>query len=224
MSIHDRIRRRRKELGLSQAELGRRVGVSTQTVQQWEETDEAKRTAPRTARRKKVADALEVTLLWLEYGDDLPGYVMEERAKYADNVAAGMRPIPVIGFAIATPEQDGYFDDMGYPPGAGQGYIVWPTKDRNAYALEVKGDSMQPRIRPGERIVVEPGTQVHPGDDVVVRTVDGRKMVKQLLLQRGGEVTLGSINQAHRQTTISVEHIESIHFVAAIVPRGNVKE
>ena len=50
-------------------------------------------------------------------------------------------------------------------------------------------------------------------------------MVKQLLLQRSGEVTLGSINQAHQQTTISVAEIESIQFVSAIVPRGtNVKE
>jgi phage repressor protein C with HTH and peptisase S24 domain len=223
MSIHDRIRRKREEAGLSQAELGRRVGVSTQAVQQWESTSGVP-TAPRRGTRKKVAAALGVSLMWLEYGDELPGFVMEEQAKYVEGAIAGTRSVPVVGFAIATPDQDGYFDDMGYPPGAGQGYVRWPTKDKNAYSLEVKGDSMQPRIRPGERIVVEPNSHVSPGDDVVVRTKDGRKMVKQLLLRRSGEVTLGSINQQHRQTTISLDAIESIHFIAAIVPRGSTVE
>jgi phage repressor protein C with HTH and peptisase S24 domain len=73
-------------------------------------------------------------------------------------------------------------------------------------------------------LVVQPATQVLPGHDVVVRTKDGRKMVKQLLYQRSGEVTLGSINQAHKQLTLSVEQIESMHYVAAIAPATSIKE
>jgi phage repressor protein C with HTH and peptisase S24 domain len=135
------------------------------------------------------------------------------------------RDVPIVGNVIATPEGDGFFDDMGFPPGAGEAYLPWPTRDPNAYALRVKGDSMQPRIRPGEMLVVEPSVRAEPGADVVVRTRDGRKMVKQLLFRRGKEVTLGSVNIAHKQVTISVEEIESMHVVSAIVPRGaNTKE
>lgn len=131
-----------------------------------------------------------------------------------------LREVPIVGHAVANPTDEGYFDDMGFPPGAGDEMLPWPTKDPNAYALRVKGDSMQPRIRPGELIVAEPGAAVGSGDDVVVRTRSGRKMVKQLLFQRGNEVTLGSINTAHRPTSISLEEIESMHRIAAIVPRG----
>lgn len=131
-----------------------------------------------------------------------------------------LKRIPVIGFAVATPDEDGYFDDMGFPPGAGETYLRWPTRDPNAYALRVKNDSMAPRIRPGELIVIEPGTNVNSGDDVLVKTRKGRKMVKQLLYQRGGEATLGSINSAHKTLTISIAEIESMHFIGAIVPRG----
>jgi phage repressor protein C with HTH and peptisase S24 domain len=223
VSIHARIRKKREELGISQAELARRVGVSTQAVQQWEEDDPEKQTAPRRATRKKVAEALGVTLIWLEYGEELPAYLFERQTPpepLTVREALTFHRVPVIGHAIANPDEDGYFDDMGFPPGGGMDYVAWPTTDPNAYGLMVKGDSMQPRIRPGEIIIVEPGRTPSPGDDVLVKTRAGRKMVKQLLYQRGGEAVLGSINQAHRQLTISLEEIESIQFVGGIIPRS----
>lgn len=128
--------------------------------------------------------------------------------------------VPIVGRAIATPDQDGYFTDGDFPVGHGDGFIPWPSRDPNAYALRVKGDSMQPRIRPGEYLIVEPNRGVAPGDDVVVQLKNGRKMVKQLLLMRAGELTLGSINQAHHQVTIALEDLEGApQFIAAIAPR-----
>lgn len=81
MTIHDRIKRRREELQISQSELARRLGVSPQAVQQWEADDEEIRTAPRRQLRERLAKEIGVTLLWLEYGDDLPGYLFEHQAK-----------------------------------------------------------------------------------------------------------------------------------------------
>jgi phage repressor protein C with HTH and peptisase S24 domain len=133
---------------------------------------------------------------------------------------AGSRRIPVIGHVIATPDTDGFFDDQGFPPGGGEGYIPWGTTDRNAYAVRVKGDSMYPRYRPGEILVVEPDAALVAGEDVIVRTKDGRKMVKRLLIQRATDVELGSINERHRPLTISLEEIESIHLVVGSVRRG----
>jgi phage repressor protein C with HTH and peptisase S24 domain len=129
------------------------------------------------------------------------------------------RDVPIVGFAIANPNEDGYFDDMGFPAGAGEGYVEWPTRDANAFALIVKGDSMQPRIRPTQMIVVEPSAAVLPGDEVLVQTSAGRKMVKELLYKRGDDVTLGSINQAYPQITIAGQEIKSMSLVK-IVPRG----
>lgn len=133
---------------------------------------------------------------------------------------AAMRDVPIIGHVIANPVEDGYFDDMGFPPGGGEGNVPWATRDRHAYAVRVKGDSMQPRFRAGEIVIVEPGAAVVPGDDVVVRAVSGRKMVKRLLFQRGNELTLGSVNDRHPPLTISLEEIESIHHIAGSVQRG----
>ncbi len=67
-TINRRIRSRRIELGLSQAELARLTGVTTQAVQQWEAVKEA--TVPRREHVDKLAGALEMTAKWLEFGPE----------------------------------------------------------------------------------------------------------------------------------------------------------
>lgn len=52
---------------MSQAELARRMGVSTQAVQHWE-SDGPDQTTPRRAKRAKLAKVLCVTEDWLEFG------------------------------------------------------------------------------------------------------------------------------------------------------------
>jgi transcriptional regulator with XRE-family HTH domain len=66
-TIHDRIRLRRKELGISAAELARRCGVKTQAVQQWESAGE-KATTPRRPMVTKIARILRITDEWVEWG------------------------------------------------------------------------------------------------------------------------------------------------------------
>ena len=64
MSIHERIKARRKELGLTLKEVARRCELSAwTTVQHWEH-----HTAPTRARLPKVAEVLGVTEEWLLTG------------------------------------------------------------------------------------------------------------------------------------------------------------
>ena len=67
-----------------------------------------------------------------------------------------------------------------------EGWIQIYSDDKDAYALKVKGDSMWPRIQSGEYVVVEPNTVVRSGDEVFVRTVEGKNMVKILNKTRDG--------------------------------------
>src|ERR1700755_2464423 len=56
------------------------------------------------------------------------------------------RSVPLIGLAQAG--NDGYFDDAGFPVGAGWDEIPFPeVADEHAYALEITGESMQPVYR-----------------------------------------------------------------------------
>lgn len=137
------------------------------------------------------------------------------------NVESGLdlkafRAVPHVGEVKGG--QDGYFEELQYPTGHGDGVIDYPTTDRNAYALRVRGDSMHPRYRAGEYIVVEPSIEPQPGEDVVVICRDGRKLLKTLAWTRGGSVSLLSINNGHAPVTLDLADIERMHTVAGVVP------
>lgn len=126
------------------------------------------------------------------------------------------RAVPNVGEVKGG--QDGYFEELQYPTGHGDGVIDYPTTDRNAYALRVRGDSMHPRYRAGEYIVVEPSIEPQPGEDVVVICRDGRKLLKTLAWTRGGSISLLSINNGHSPLTLDLTEIERMHTVAGVVP------
>lgn len=135
---------------------------------------------------------------------------------------ASSRLVPVVGHVKGG--TDGYLEEMQFPPGYGEGFVEFWTKDSAAYALRVKGDSMHPRYRAGEFIVVTPSIEAQPGRDVVVKLKDGRKLLKLLNWVRGDEIQLLSINDGYAPTTLSVDEIESIHRVAGGVPQDAFQE
>ena len=94
VTIHQRIRQRREQLGLSLQDVGSAVGVSWQTVQQWEKT-----TAPKRARLEAAALALKTTPEWLLFGED-HATTAESENRMTDT-AVGNWPLG----SFITPEQ-----------------------------------------------------------------------------------------------------------------------
>ncbi|WP_430318302.1 LexA family transcriptional regulator [Pseudomonas nitroreducens] len=122
--------------------------------------------------------------------------------------------VPVVGMAqLGT---DGYFEALDYPVGHGDGYIRISSDDPNAYALKVVGNSMEPRIRSGEFVIIEPNKPYVAGDEVLVRTTSGQSMIKVFMYARDGMIRLLSVNDAHPPLTIAETDIEKIHFMGAI--------
>jgi phage repressor protein C with HTH and peptisase S24 domain len=125
-----------------------------------------------------------------------------------------MRPTPVVGMAKLG--DNGYYEELQFPAGHGDGWVDGYSVDPNAYALRVKGDSMHPAIRHGAFVVVEPNSVCMPGEYVAIALTDGRKMVKELIMERPDEIVVESVNGNQRQT-IDRSMIEHIHPVAAVV-------
>jgi phage repressor protein C with HTH and peptisase S24 domain len=104
--------------------------------------------------------------------------------------------IPVIGYAQAG--DPGYFDEAGCPIGHGWDQLLFPdVGDCQAYALEISGDSMEPVYRDGDHIVISPSANIRRGDRVVVRSVAGEVLIKQLTRETATRMELKSINPAH---------------------------
>ncbi len=117
-----------------------------------------------------------------------------------------VRRIPVIGMAQAG--SDGFFDDAGFPRGSGWDEIAFPDiADRNAYALEISGDSMEPLYRAGDTIIVSPAASVRRGDRVVVRTVAGEVMAKELARLSAKRIELRSLNRSHPDRVLVPEEV-----------------
>lgn len=129
------------------------------------------------------------------------------------------RNVPIVGSVQGG--DNGYLLELEYPPGHGDGSITYPAKNQNTYALRVRGDSMRPRIKDGEFVVVDPEYQAIPGDEIIVCLKNGKKMVKEYLYKRNDTITLGSINNGHTNITVELKDIEKMHYVAAIIPRGS---
>lgn len=129
-----------------------------------------------------------------------------------------MIPVPVVGTAQLG--DNAHWSEMDFPVGHGDGYIDFPVRDPGTYALRCKGDSMVPRIKDGEFVVVEPGADPIPGDEVLVKARDGRVMVKIYLYRRDGRLHLMSINEAHPPLSIPLAEVDKIHPVLAIIKKN----
>jgi SOS-response transcriptional repressor LexA len=125
--------------------------------------------------------------------------------------ALPLRGVPVVGTAQLG--KDGYWMELEHPTGRGEGVVSYQSTDKNAYAVRVVGESMMPRIKSGEFVIVEPNHSVRPGDEVLVVTTDGQSMVKELLFERDGIVTLGSVNADYGRISLQRSQISKMHYV-----------
>jgi phage repressor protein C with HTH and peptisase S24 domain len=120
--------------------------------------------------------------------------------------AVATRSVPLLGFAEAG--AGGYFDDGGFPAGAGWDEIAFPAvADEHAYALEVSGQSMEPAYRDGDVILISPAAPKRRGDRVVVKTKAGEVMVKELKRETAKSIELKSLNAAHPDRTIAMSDV-----------------
>jgi len=156
---------------------------------------------PRWPSTESIAKVLTVT------GATMTDFIalVETREVYVMQPRAAARPIPLLGLAQAG--RDGYFDDAGFPAGAGWDEVKFPDAqvagDENAYALEIQGDSMLPLYRDGDIIVVSPDAQLRKGDRVVVKTRKGEVMAKELVRRTMQKIELKSLNPDHDDRVLS---------------------
>lgn len=229
MTLSERIQTILTETGAEAVALGRAAGVTKGTVSQWL-SGQIK--SIKLEYAVGIQDAFGYNALWIvmEKGPKkgatsatpAEATVDPESSAFAGSDFQPLpkgRKIPVVGQAQGGP--DGYISIHDYPPDQSDGWITLPSKDPSAYGLRVRGDSMRPRIKSGEFILVEPSFEAQPGDDVVVKFQDGSAVAKELLWIREDEVCLGSINNGVPPMTRPLESVQTIHRIAAIIPRGS---
>lgn len=91
-------------------------------------------------------------------------------AKRAENVAPatlGSTRIPLISYV-----QAGVWTEAvdNFNPGDAEDWLMTDLKlSKTAFALEIKGDSMLPEFKPGDRVIIDPEVAPIPGDFVAAK-------------------------------------------------------
>jgi phage repressor protein C with HTH and peptisase S24 domain len=204
---------RLEELGKTQSWLAIQCGVSANAVSKWIRLGQIS-----TERAGKVSVALDLSL------DRLLAFAKKDEIIANEEVSGvAFDPGPSVFLRGKTPVvgsaqlgDGGYWAELEYPAGYGDGYVKFTSSDENAYALRCRGESMRPRIKDGEFVIVEPSHPCHNGDEVLIQSKDGRVMVKELLYIRDGTVYLGSVNESHGKISLKQEEIVTMHFVSCI--------
>jgi repressor LexA len=171
MDIAKRLKSIRRSLGLSQAEVARRMGWSPPNYARLEQG----RVTPSLRSLAAIARTLEVPL------SDLT--VERPRAN----------EIPVVALASAGPGMP--LTEEGYPPGTGMYLVERPPQftDPNGFGVEVSGDSMIPKYESGQVVMVDTRKRPVNGDYAVVGLLTGERYIKRYR-EISGRVILESLN------------------------------
>jgi len=171
--------------GLSASGLAKRAGLDSTSFNPSKRFGPGDPPRPRWPSTESLKMILEATRISL--GDF---------AELADDTTDVSDMIPLLGMAQAGVA--GFFDDAGLPAGDGWEQTALPQARDGLFSLLITGDSMTPLYREGDRVIVDPGaTGVRKGDRVVVRTVGGETMAKELTGLTSRTATLTSMNPAY---------------------------
>ena len=196
------IKKYREKMGISQAELSRRIGVSRQTFNNYEL---GKREADYETLLK-IAEELHTSVQALLTDENLEpqnGIVLEKNNIYM---------IPI--FKTVSAGFGAYADDQicGYEPL----YFETKREAEETLAIAVKGDSMYPKIEDDDLVVVHKQDYFENGD-IVVAVVCGENdgFVKRAF-QTEEKLTLESINPSYPPMVFSGSKLDDIKIMGVV--------
>ena len=202
MTVGERIKARRKELGLSVDALAELVGVNRATVYRYE-GDEIKSMGTETL--VPLAKALRTTPAWLMGWTDND----EPRSSGQPVPLAQVAPskgvrIPVFGTVRAGIPLDAITDILDYEEipqemAAGGEY----------FGLRVKGDSMLPDIREDDIVIVRQQPDVENGDTAIVLINGDEATVKRVTKSSAG-LTLIPANSQYAPMVYSMLDVATL--------------
>ncbi len=202
VEIAERLRKLRQELGMTQNEFARRLGISQRTLSHYERGE---RQIPLSIIQKILREFPEVNPLWLLEGSG--DMFDEERERYIESMEKKVAPgkvmrvkwLPIAGYVSAgLPER---VEEQGI-----LGWIPVPESMDGDMILYVNGDSMEPKVPMGSMVVVKrvySPFEIKDGNIVVVR-LDGDHTLKRIYV-RGNKIILKPENRKYQPIEINIE-------------------
>ncbi len=204
MEFAERLKALRLNLGLTQEQMGARLRVSKNYV--WQMENGTKPGGPKIERDvERMEQALVEKPISARGGDIM-----------RDVKLIQPRFVPVLTLAQAGKVMTSW-DSL---PEDWYDRVATDADDEKAVAIEIRGDSMLPHIRQGDRVVVTPSHEPHNGDVVVALFVNGDTVLKLYHELDGGKlISLASFNPEYPPTTYRRNEFRLIAPVHSLVKR-----
>lgn len=168
MTISEKIKQLRKKAGLTQTELGDRLGVKKNAVSKWEC---GRVEAIPSSKIKAMASLFEVPPSYL-IDDDQDGFS-------AATIPPGFKPlpdmveVPLVG-RIACGQPITAQENL-------DGYVSVPAEWHATFTLSCVGDSMEPTIHDGDLVAIRKDVEVENGQIAAVR-IEEEATLKRIYL------------------------------------------
>ena len=171
-----------QQAGVTQADLARACKVKPPSIHGWLS---GKSKFLRGENLLTAASALGVSQKWLATGDG-------PMSASDSNVAAaqiGARRIPLIDYV-----QAGVWTAVAdtFQPGDAEDWLLTDLDlSGQAFALQIKGESMRPDFNPGDRVIIDPDVHPQAGDYVVAKNGEEEATFKKYRVR--GTDAIGSV-------------------------------
>lgn len=201
MNVGQRIKNRRKQLGMSAEQLAEKIGKAPATVYRYENGDISR---VDSAKLMPIAEALSTTPAYLMGWEDDKTVLVENN----DATIIHTKRIPILGDTAA-----------GLPIVANRvydEYIDVPMDGRHFdAAVRVNGDSMSPRFEIGDLALIRYQDDVDDGQVAIV-CLDDTVTLKRLYHIPHG-IVLHSDNPKYKPMVYRIEDVQSIHLTGKVV-------
>lgn len=220
-TIHTRIRQMRQQKGWTLQQLGDAVGVTAQAVKHWE--DESNKVVPRAKRLEKIAEALGVNPVWLQFGSET---LLPEHSPVAvqeDNQNPD------------THHEIGFYN---YKLSAGSGNFVWINNHKedpllfrqrwfaakrlspeNLRGMYIRGDSMEPELKDWDTVLIDI-SDLDIADGEIYAFVFKEKFYIKRIRQTEDGLLLLSSNPDYEPMTVSFDNADKFQLLGRMVWRG----
>jgi transcriptional regulator with XRE-family HTH domain len=170
-SIGERIRRARKNAGLSQVDLARRIGVSQPAIATWESGVHD----PRRVVLARLAEALSISLEWLAAG--ARSSAESDKQAAAAYLRRPVRHVPIISFESAAAFAENPTTD---PHDVAEDYISITATASQLFGLFLNDPAVDLAFPAGSLVIIDYGDR-SPGEGAFcLAAVDGSPVVRRL--------------------------------------------
>lgn len=207
-TIESRIRNRREELGLSQDELGKRLGYKSRSSINKIELDQRNLTQ---SKIKAIAEALETTPAYIMGWDEPDQKLDKENLKFFDNLfPIETKKFPLIGnIACGKP----ILADEQF-----EAYIEAGANIKADFCLRAKGDSMiGARIYDGDIVFIRKQEMVDDGEIAAVLIDDEATLKRVYYDQESNVIQLFAENPQYKTMRFAGEELDHIRILGKAV-------